>query len=90
MDPDEPQNQQAQFSIVPPVYISEPLKTQLSGVKNKPPFLLGAEEGILYTNIYFQPDMQGYFSFQVLVSDNIPGHSDLANISVSPHSQLFI
>ena len=83
VDPDEPQNQEAVFTIVPPIFITEPLRTQLRGVQNKAPFVLDSQTGTLYTNIYFQPDMQGYFSFQIKVNDSIPGHSDVANVSVS-------
>ena len=83
VDPDEPQNQQALFTIILPVFITEPLRTQLQDVQNKAPFLLDPESGTLYTNVYFQPDMQGYFTFQVKVNDTVPGHSDLANVSVS-------
>ena len=83
VDPDEPQNQEAVFNIVPPIFITEPLRTQLRGVQNKAPFVLDSKTGILYTNIYFQPDMQGYFSFQIKVNDSVPGHSDVANVSVS-------
>ena len=83
VDPDEPQNQEAVFTIIHPIFITEPLRTQLRGVQNKAPFILDSQTGILYTNIYFQPDMQGHFSFQIKVNDSVPGHSDVANVSVS-------
>ena len=83
VDPDELQNQQAVFSISSNIFTTEPLRTQLRGVQNKDPFLLDTSTGTLFTNIYFQPDMQGYFSFQVKVNDSVPGHSDIANVSVS-------
>ena len=56
---------------------------QLESVHTTEPFQLDRDSGTLYTNMYFQSDMQGYFTFTVKVNDSVPGHVDTVNVSVS-------
>ena len=62
---------------------SEPLGSQLSQRGEKEPFTLGVRDGILKTNIYFQQNMHGFIEFRVGVNDLVPGHEDMADVSVS-------
>jgi hypothetical protein len=66
---------------------SSPLGSQLAQRGEKEPFTLGLRDGVLRTNIYFQENMNGFIEFRVGVNDSAPGHSDMADVSVS--NQLF-
>lgn len=80
-DTDSPLHQEQHFYISGPVNITEPLKSQLAERKQEVAFIM--EDGVLQTNIYFQPSMQGYFDIPVLVNDSVAGHMDTAKVSVS-------
>ena len=81
VDGDTPQNQIKRFFINGPINITEPLKGQLKKRDQQTPFVL--EDGVILTNIYFQPSMQGYFDIPILVNDTTPGHGTTAKVSVS-------
>ena len=67
------------FSINPPFRFSPDLQNKF----DTPPFIIGKQDGIIYTNVYFQQDMQGYIEFEVVVQDSDVGHMSKANVSVS-------
>jgi len=66
------------YSINPPFRFSPDLQNKF----DTPPFIVGKQDGIVYTNVYFQQDMQGYIEFEVAVKDPVPGHITKANVSV--------
>ena len=50
---------------------------------DKQPFTVGQLDGLLKTNMYFIGSMQGYFSFEVQITDSVPAFYDRANVTVS-------
>ena len=54
-----------------------------SGEFDDDPFVVGLEDGIVRTNVYFQEDQEGYIEFVVKVADPwIESYYHLANMSV--------
>ena len=73
------------YHMVAPVVASEPLQSQLRQRGEREAFVVGEDDGLIKTNIYFQLNMNGYFEFQVSVNDSVAGRGDVASISVSRH-----
>ncbi len=80
VDEDDPSNQVAQYYILYPIQITDSLKEQLDEDR---PFILGRDNGVIRTNVYFTETMKGYFELSVVVNDSIRGHRDIADVSVS-------